>query len=335
MKVAVVIPNWNGAELITTCLHSLEKQTIKAEIIVVDNGSHDESVQIIKSTFPKTLLQENHKNLGFARGVNQGIKKAMALDVQYVALFNNDAEADAQWLERLVRCLDEHPDTAIATCKFLNSDGKKIDSTSERYTVWGLSYPRGRDEPVSDKYDKQKLVFGASGGASLYRVEALKEIGLFDEGFFAYYEDVDISFRAQLAGWKVRYVPEAIATHQISATTGKIKGFATYHTIKNLPLLLWKNVPRKLLPTLLPRFIFAHKAFVFSAIARGEVWPAIKGVAMATWLLPGALVQRHRIQRKRKVSPAYIASILVWDLPPNAYKLRRLRTGWQRFLRKS
>ncbi len=330
--VAVVVPNWNGAQMIDQCLDSLQKQTLKAQIIVVDNGSRDNSVQIIEAGFPEVILIKNRRNRGFTGGVNQGIKKAIALGVRYVALFNNDAEADTQWLEQLVQCLDTHSDTAISTCKFLSADSSRIDSTGDIYTTWGLSYPRGRDEPVSDKYDKQKLVFGASGGASLYRVEALKEIGLFDEGFFAYYEDVDISFRAQLAGWKVRYEPKAVATHQISATTSKIKGFATYHTIKNLPLLLWKNVPKKLLPTVLPRFVLAHKAFVFSAFARGEVWPAIKGVVMATWLLPGALVQRCRIQQKRKVSPAYIASILVWDLPPNAYKLRRLRAKWRRLV---
>src|SRR6201999_312952 len=96
-----------------------------------------------------------------------------------------------------------------------------------------------------DKYDKQTAVFVASGGASLYRIKMLQEIGLFDEDFFAYYEDVDLSFRAQLAGWKVAYAPRAVAYHQIGATSGHIKGFTTYQTIKNLPLLFYKNVPRK------------------------------------------------------------------------------------------
>lgn len=325
-----VIPNWNGKDYITNCLRSIVSQSIKANIIVVDNGSVDGSVDLIEKEFPEVFLIKNDKNYGFAGGVNRGIQKAIDMGAEYVALFNNDAIADKRWLEELVSCLQKNPKTAIATCKFLDSKGNKFDSTGDIYTTWGLSYPRGRGEPVSDVYDNRNLVFGASGGASLYRTSLFKEIGLFDQEFFAYFEDVDISFRAQLAGWKVRYVPTAIAYHQISATTGKIKGFGTYHTLKNLPLLLWKNVPARLLPVILPRFLVAYTMFLFSALIKGQGWFAFKGMLMSFWWLPKKLIQRRKIQSARKVDAQYVASVITWDLPPNAHKLDALRSGWRK-----
>jgi GT2 family glycosyltransferase len=177
-------------------------------------------------------------------------------------------------------------------------------------------------------YDADTVVFGASGGASLYRVKMLKEIGLFDKKFFAYYEDVDISFRAQLYGWKIAYEPKAEVYHQIGATSGKIHGFATYQTMKNLPLLFWKNVPRGLLLKILLRFKLAYFSFYISAVFRGQCWPATKGLLRMLTLLPHAFHERFKIQKNKKVSSTYIDSILIHDLPPNARRLRALRSKW-------
>jgi len=162
----------------------------------------------------------------------------------------------------------------------------------------------------------------------------LKQIGLFDEDFFAYYEDVDLSFRAQLAGWKVAFVPDAVVYHQISATSSKIKGFATYHTLKNLPLLFWKNVPLGLMPKVGPRFVLAYSSFVGRTLLRGQFGPFFKGLFMSLYLWPKKIAQRRKIQRDRKVSVSYINSIITHDLPPNAGKLRALRSAWWKLLRK-
>jgi GT2 family glycosyltransferase len=153
----------------------------------------------------------------------------------------------------------------------------------------------------------------------------LKEIGLFDEDFFAYYEDVDLSFRAQLAGWKVAYEPKAIVYHATGSTSNRIPGFTTYQTLKNLPWVYWKNVPSPLFYKMFPRIFIAYWSFFFSALARGAVMPALKGAFMAHMLMPKKLFQRIKIQRNRKVSVAYIDSMLVHDLPPNAHRLRKLR----------
>lgn len=330
MKVYVVIPNWNGAARIRACLDSLRAQTSEHQAIVVDNGSQDKSVEIVEKEYTEVTLIKHARNLGFAGGVNAGINHAVEKKAKYIALLNNDAVADPGWLKSLMVFLDANPKAGIAVSKTCDAKKTHLDSTGDIYTTWGLPYPRGRGEKDIEQYDADTWVFGASGGASLYRVKMLEQIGLFDEDFFAYYEDVDLSFRAQLAGWKVGYVPGAVAYHEIGATSGDIKGFTTYQTMKNLPMLMVKNVPGKLFWRIEPRFELAYWSFFFSAVGRGQGWPALKGYLMAVVLTPKKLFQRRRIQRNRKVSIGYISSILVHDLPPNARRLRALRSKWLR-----
>lgn len=325
MKVAVVIPNWNGKKFLKPCLDSLATQIKLDDIIVVDNGSTDGSADFIAGSYPDVKLIRHPHNKGFAGGVNAGIKLAMDTHYDFVALLNNDAEAEKNWLEELASGLNAHPEAGIVTSKILDKSRRVLDSTGDFYTIWGLPFPRGRGETDGGQYDSQSEVFGASGGASLYRVTMLKQIGLFDEDFFAYYEDVDLSFRAQLTGWKVLYQPKAIVYHSIGKTSAQIPGFTTYQTLKNLPLLTWKNLPLSLLVRCLPRFTLLYFSIFFSALARHQVGPAFRGLALSIALWPKALAQRHKIQSRRTVSPAYISSIITHDLPPGARRLRRLR----------
>lgn len=329
-SVAVIVPNWNGADHLAACLDSLLAQSVKADVIVVDNGSVDGSLELL-AKYPDINVIRQKRNLGFAGGVNIGFREAIRGGAEYAAALNNDAVADKDWLKQLVAAAAANPRVGIVTSKILTIDGSLIDSTGDYLTVWGLPYPRGRGEADEGKYDDSTDVFAASGGASLYRVKMLQEAGLFDEDFFAYYEDVDLSFRAQLAGWKVRYQPEALVYHQIGGTSGKIKGFATYQTIKNLPWLFWKNIPGgKILLKVLPRFTLAYLAIVGGALKRGQLGPVIKGVCAHTVRMPKKAVQRRRIQKNRKVSKDYIWDMLVKDLPPNARNLRKLRSAWQK-----
>jgi GT2 family glycosyltransferase len=334
-KTYIVIPNWNGAGRLKACLDSLRLQSHKHQVVVVDNGSTDDSVSTVENHYPEVMLIRHAKNQGFAGGVNAGIKYATEQGANYVALINNDAVADKNWLKELINFLDSYPQAAIVTSKICAQGSSSLDSTGEYYTTWGLPFSRGRGETELDKYDSKTWVFGASGGASLYRVQALKEIGLFDEDFFAYYEDVDLSFRAQLAGWKIGYQPKAIVSHEIGGTSGQIKGFTTYHTLKNLPLLLWKNVPWALVPRIWPRFFVAYSGFVVQAILRGQLVALIKGLIMGTVYWPKKLVQRYQIQKRRKVPISYIKKLIVKDLPPNAHKLRSLRSAWLKMLGKT
>lgn len=329
LNVAVVVPNWNGADHLKACVDSLLAQSLPCRVIVVDNGSIDGSIKLLEQYSDLEIILHD-ENKGFAGGVNAGFRRAIDDDLKYVATLNNDAVADKNWLIELVGVLDKNPRAGIATSKILDAKGKKLDSTGDYLTNWGLPYPRGRGEIDKGQYDDQTEVFGASGGASLYRTKTLNEIGLFDEDFFAYYEDVDLSFRAQLAGWKVRFVPKAIVHHAIGATSGKIKGFTAYQTMKNQQLLLYKNLPKHFKGHVWRRFTLAHTLFLFRALSRGLGWQAIKGDIKGTFLMVKKRSERQSIQASKKVSDEYIWKMLVHDLPPNARNLRRLRgMGWK------
>ncbi len=323
-KVVVVVPNWNGKDDLPACLDSLLGQSFKSHIIVVENGSMDGSLELLQTHYPQIELIVHGENKGYAGGVNPGFKRAIEIGASYVAPFNNDAIADKDWLKNLAEYLDAHPKVGTVDSMVLSADGDHLDSVGECYTTWGLPYPRGRNETDVNHYDNEPVVFAACGAACLYRVATLKEIGLLDEDFFAYYEDVDLSFRVQLAGWQIRYVPTAQVYHQINATGSKIKGFMTYQTMKNLPWLLYKNAPASVFWRVLPRFIVAYCSFILSAIWRGQGWPAIRGFCKMVLLLPKKTVQRRQIQHGRKVTSAYIWTAMTQGLPPNARKLRLL-----------
>lgn len=326
-RTTVVIPNWNGKSSVGVAITSLQEQTMQPHIIVVENGSTDGSLEYIQTYFPDVELIIHDRNLGFDGGVNAGIRRALENNhTAYVALFNNDATAEKTWLESLVSVMEANPKLGIATGTLTDINGVKLDSTGEQFTTWGLSFPRGRGTDVSCIKDYDVHIFGATGGASIYRADLFRDIGIFDEDFFAYYEDIDISFRAQLAGWSVQYVPHAIARHQISATSSKIKGFFTYQTLKNTPWVVWKNVPRELMPIILPRFLLAYTLFLMSALQRGQGMFALRGAIASLCKLPNKLIERRHIQKHSKVDSAYIKSLLVYDLPPGAHRLRTLRT---------
>lgn len=327
-SVAVIVLNWNDADLLPKSVGSLFGQSEKCDIVIVDNGSEDGSKEAIESFGDKVTALYNTANLGFAGGVNTGIEWAIEEGYEYIALLNNDATADKDWLKELKKAFSSSSKVGGTTCSLLHEDGKTYDSTGDTYSTWGLPYPRGRDEKVSGQYSEEKDVFGISGGASMYRASFFKDVGLFDKDFFAYYEDVDLCFRGQLAGWNFRYAPKAIVYHATGTTSGRIKGFATHQTLKNLPWLFWKNVPLGLFPTILPRFIIAHKLFALRALSRGHIWLMFKALFISLVLMPKKLIQRRSIQKNKQVSDEYIKSILTWDLPPNAAALRKLRSKW-------
>ena len=328
-KVAIVVLNWNGIIDTLLCLDSLLVQTYtNFKIVVIDNGSVDDSKELLEKYRlehrDKMEVLYNPVNFGFAGGVNSGIEWAFNESFDLVALFNNDAVADKDWLKSLASAMVLSDDTGIVTGKLLSADGKFVDSTGELYSEWGLAFPRARGQKSSG-VPESGLVFGATGGASLYRTELFRDVGLFDEDFFAYYEDTDISFRAQLAGWKVAYTPDAVAYHKQGATSNKIPGFTTYQTFKNLPLLFLRNVPRELLVSVGVRFYFAYSLILVNAIVKGAGLAALKGAWMSFVLGFKKLGERKIIQQNRRVESSYIKSILWNDLPPDQTGIRKVR----------
>jgi GT2 family glycosyltransferase len=244
--VSVVIPNLNGRNLLGRCLEQLREQTVTSvETIVVDNASEDDSVAFLESDFPEAQVVSLEANRGFAGGMNAGIERARGA---YVAFLNNDAEADPGWLEELLACLERHPRAAAATSKLLLADRPNtIDGAGDSLTPSFLPYPRGHGEPDRGQFEEEVEVFSPAGAASLWRRSALEDVGLFDERFFAYYEDVDLGFRARLKGFECWYAPKAVAYHHRGATAGTRAEFTLFHPIKNRWFLILKNAPGRVL----------------------------------------------------------------------------------------
>jgi GT2 family glycosyltransferase len=328
--IHVVVPNWNGADRLEPCVRSLAAQRRHDfEIVVVDNGSTDGSVRLLDrlageiAPVPLTVLRSG-VNLGFAGGVNLGIRRALEGGADAIALLNNDAVAEPGWLGALAGVLDAEPDVAIATGRLLLRDGRTVDSTGDFYSVWGLAFPRDRDQPAEPVRESGD-VFAASGGASLYRASVFVDVGLFDEAFFAYFEDVDLSFRARLAGHRIRYCAEAVAFHDQGATSRTMSGFATRQFFRNLPLLLAKNVPARLLPAVLPRFVLVYALMLVHQFRRGEASAAFRGALRSLPLVAGGLGRRRAIQRGRRIDPVALRAQLWPGLPPGMRVLRGTR----------
>jgi GT2 family glycosyltransferase len=320
-SVFIVIPNWNGKHLLPQCLDSLEKQSLSAKIVAVDNGSSDGSVEFIKQNYPNVHLIELAKNIGFTGGVNTGINWALSQTADYIALFNNDAVADKNWLESLVDVLNRQDKVGIVTCKLLRSDKKHFDSTGDQYSVFGLPFPRSRNVEDTGQFNKAEFIFSASGGASLYRSELFKQIGVFDQKFFAYYEDVDLSFRAHLAGWKVYYQPDAVVYHEVNATSSRLGSFSRYHATKNFFMLYTKDMPGWLYWKYLPKFLYQALRLAASSFIKGGGWAYLRGLVQAFINLPAILLDRWQIQKNRKISSADIDALLYKQRPPKIPKL--------------
>lgn len=327
-RVAIIVLNWNGADDAIKCMDSLRSQTKAPAVILVDNYSSDDSVEILDKyceKHPDIHFIKNPTNSGYTGGNNVGFIFALEKHYDYIGTLNPDATANRRWVEALVNELDSIEEVGIATGILARNDKKHTDSTGDFYTTWGVPGPRGRNRPISEAPKEPEFVFGSTGGGFIARAELFRKIGMFDEKFFMYFEDVDLCFRAQLAGYKVRYTPEAIAYHKISASTNKVPGLATTQTFKNLPILFLKNVPLKLWLQILPRFTLTYILFIGHAIVRGRGVAAIRGWLGSLRLLPHAIRERRRIQSTRKVSADYIDSIILHDIPPEQTGLRKFR----------
>lgn len=328
-SACIIVLNYKGISDTVESIASLSKQTYENFVIVaIENGSHDGSAEKFKELKnqygDKLVTLYNDKNLGFDGGVNTGIRWVLERDYEYVALLNNDATADPKWLESLIDAATTYK-SGITTGLLLHGDGKTIDSTGDWYSKWGLPFPRNRGDKTDGAPDSE-FVTGASGGASLYNTKMLRAIGLFDEDFFAYYEDIDISLRAQLAGWKVYYTKKAVAYHNQGSTANRMaSGFAVYQTFKNLPLVYIKDVPLGQLVPIGLRFYTAYWLMLGNAIKRGAGIAALRGALMSIVLGIKKIPARWHIQRNKKISTRDFRRLLWDDLPPDQTGLRKLR----------
>jgi GT2 family glycosyltransferase len=256
--VSVVIVNWNGKHLLGECLDSLLAQSFKDfEIIVVDNGSQDGSVEYVREYYPAASLIGLPQNTGFAGGNNAGIRTARG---RYVALLNNDTRTDPDWLASLVREAEANPPEGMWASKILSlNDPDTIDNVGLLIYRDGLARGKGRLERDRGQYDTKQEALFPSGCAALYRRRMLDEIGLFDEDFFAYADDVDLGLRARLAGWGCTYVPAAKVYHHYSSSSSTYSPLKAYLVERNRVWVLLKYYPIELI---LASFFFTLKRFL-------------------------------------------------------------------------
>lgn len=300
---SVIIPNWNGKQHLEECLNSLRHQLNQDfEILLVDNGSTDGSLDYVRTVFPEVRIEALPENLGFAGGVNHGIKAAHG---QVIVLLNNDTEVDSLWLENLTLAIQEHPEIAIFASKLLNYyDRDTVDSAGDAVDLALGPYKIG-EKDINHKYSERCTIFGACGGGGCYKREVFEKIGLFDEDFFAYFEDTDFSFRANWAGFRCLFVPDAVIYHKVGGTSDTDQARRERFDImrrRNFFFLIIKNYPGMFLLRYFP-FIFAAHCLLFAVnLLRGcfkvafmTQWEILKG-------LPAMLTKRKMILSTRCIT---------------------------------
>ena len=313
--ISVVIVNWNGRHLLGECLDSLLAQDVRGiEIILVDNGSQDGSAEYVRERYPDVTVVSLPKNIGFAGGNNAGIRAASG---KYVALLNNDTKADPSWLTNLLKAAEASPSVVgMWASKILSYDNPDIiDNVGLLMYPDGLGRGKGRLEKDKGQYDQTGEAFFPSGCAGLYRHEMLDEIGLFDEEFFAYADDVDLGLRARLAGWNCLYVPSAKVYHKYSASSSAHSPFKAFLVERNRIWVLLKYYPVEMI--VISPFVTLTRLFVhlYGALSgkgasgrfreQNSVFQAIS-ILLKAWYsalseLPGIIRQRRAFSGLRRI----------------------------------
>jgi len=324
------VVNWNRRDFLKACLQSLKRQQINQpfEVVVVDNGSSDGSPEMVSREWGDdplvhVVLIRNRENRGFCSANNQGFA---ASDTEFVALLNNDAEADPGWLRALASAFEGRPNVGMAASKILvHEDPRRIDKVGHLIYPDGQNRGRGTGELDQGQYDRVEEVLWPDGCAAMYRRAMLDKIGGFDEDFFAYADDAELGLRARIAGWKCLYIPDAVVRHHRGATLGLRSSRRLELIERNRVLLAVKLFPWSLL--WLNGFYYAMRlgAGLWAALTgQGEVgkFPGLRGklqVALAMLkgdlaalpLIPRMLGKRRGIERFRKLSPRQVKELIL------------------------
>jgi GT2 family glycosyltransferase len=307
---SVVIPNWNGAHHLATCLDALHTQTYaNLEIIVADNASTDNSRLLLSQQYPDVKVVALPENRGFTGACNAGMEAA---EGEYVALLNNDTEVDPGWVAAVIDAFRRHPDAGLVASKMLLfNERNRFHTAGDLYRVDGRLVNRGVWEQDEGQYNQEDYVFSACGGSAAYRRSMLDEIGLLDDDFFFSAEDMDLAWRAQLAGYRCIYSPNAVVYHHLAATGGGVT--ASFYDGRNMIWILVKNYPSALWRKHIVKIIRAQLALAWEALRawRGAAARArLRGMAAGIWGIPKMLRKRRIIQNSRRVSIEYLESIL-------------------------
>ena len=324
-EMSVIVVNWNGKHFLETCLLALRRQTFRDfETFLVDNGSEDGSVEYVREHFPDVSVLPLGRNLGFAAANNAGYEQARG---ELIVLLNNDTEADPHWLEEIHKASQKFPAAESFASKMLYFDDRnRIDNCGFWISLAGLSQEFGRNELDGAAWADFRWVFGASAGACGYCRRMLRDIGLFDPDFFMTYEDLDLSFRAQLRGYKCIFVPRAIVYHRYRATMNNFPACQVFYSQRNIECVYVKNMPLGLILRSAPeRFLYElGSAVYFSRKHAGLAFLQAKGSAIRQ--LPALLRKRREIQKRKSVTHAQLRSVMLdnWFRP----KWRKFISAW-------
>ncbi len=316
LLVSVIIVNYNGSVYLDECISSLLAQTYPAiEIIFVDNGSSDGSCEYVKKNFPSVKIIANDENLGFAKGNNIGIKAAKG---ELIATLNNDTKVTSRWLEELVDAINFDANVGMCASKMLfMKNAEFINSTGICISRSGACWDRGMFERDNGQYESTSEVFGPCAGAAMYRKSMLEDIGLFDEDFYAYMEDVDLAFRGRLRGWKCLYVPEAVVYHVHGGTAGYVSDYTVYYGNRNIIWNCVKNYPTRLLVTSLPWIVGRNLAVIPYYIMKGHGRTIIKSKIDAIKGISKILAKRSECLVAEDEIYKYMKTWSEIPMPPN------------------
>lgn len=241
-KVSVIIPNYNGMQYLQGCLDSLHNQSFADyEIIFVDNGSADESVDFVEDNYPDVKVIALEENTGFCRAVNEGIRNSRA---EYVILLNNDTEVTRDFLKHLYEGMEGKKNAFSGSAMMVQYHQRELlDDAGNYYNAFGWAFAYGKGKK-KENYRKERKIFSSCAGAAIYRRAVFEEIGYFDEEHFAYLEDTDVGYRAQIAGYENWYFPKAEVYHIGSGTSGsRYNLFKVRYSSRNNVYLIYKNMP--------------------------------------------------------------------------------------------
>jgi len=326
--VSVVVPNWNGRPFLVRCLAALRRQTLPpADVVIVDGGSSDGSLESVRADFPDVRLVALDRNVGFAAAANAGAQAAAG---EHVAFLNNDAEPEPAWLEELVACLERHPKAASVACRCLQlEDARRLDGAGDSMT-WSLkAYRRGAGEPDGPRYAVEEEVFSASGTACLWRASVFAELGGFDEDFFAYYEDIDLGFRARLAGHECWYAPRAVVRHVGAASASADSArFHTSLSVRNRWATVVKNAPARWLAQHAPVIVVGEALWLGRSLLRGDLGAHLQAYATLVHELRFWRAKRRAVQAFGEGWGVGLERLRAPRLPPrSAIRTRALTRG--------
>jgi GT2 family glycosyltransferase len=311
--LTVAVLSYDGRHLLEVILPSLARQSFRDfEVVVVDNGSRDDTGAWLAEHWPQVQVVSLEHNVGVTAALNVCARAGRG---ELVGLFNNDLELDPDCLGELVAALREHPRAGWAGAKLRDFEQRDvIDGAGDVFTWAATGGRRGHGERDVGQYDQPRAIFGACGGAALYRRSALERVGEFDEDFFAFYEDVDWNLRAQLAGMSCRYVPGAVVYHMGSATIGRgLSDFTRYHLWRNTLWIIAKDLPASALLRHAPHLLLGQLVNLAVALRDRKL-----GIWLRVWRdalrgLPRALRKRRAVQARRRIGWRELEAIVGAD----------------------